>query len=46
LREVIGYVPQNPFLFSESIENNIRFGKKDASLEEIVEAAKNAAVHN
>ena len=46
LREVIGYVPQNPFLFSESIEDNIRFGKKDASHEEIVEAAKNAAVHN
>ena len=46
LREVIGYVPQNPFLFSESIEENIRFGKKDASYEEIVEAAKNAAVHN
>ncbi len=46
LREVIGYVPQNPFLFSESIEENIRFGKNDASYEEIVEAAKNAAVHN
>lgn len=46
LREVIGYVPQNPFLFSESIEDNIRFGKYDASIEEIVEAAKNAAVHN
>ena len=46
LREVIGYVPQNPFLFSESIENNIRFGKNDASHEEIVEAAKNAAVHD
>ena len=46
LREVIGYIPQNPFLFSESIEDNIRFGKKDASIEEIVEAAKNAAVHN
>lgn len=46
LREVIGYVPQNPFLFSESIEDNIRFGKNDASIEEIVEAAKNAAVHN
>lgn len=45
LREAIGYVPQNPFLFSESIEDNIRFGKKDASYEEIVEAAKNAAVH-
>ena len=46
LREFIGYVPQNPFLFSESIEDNIRFGKNDASIEEIVEAAKNAAVHN
>lgn len=46
LREVIGYVPQNPFLFSESIEDNILFGKNDASIEEIVEAAKNAAVHN
>ena len=46
LREVIGYVPQNPFLFSESIEDNIRFGKKDASIEEIVEAAKNASVHH
>ena len=46
LREVIGYVPQNPFLFSESIEDNIRFGKNDASIEEIVDAAKNAAVHN
>ncbi len=46
LREVIGYVPQNPFLFSESIEENIRFGKNDASYEEIVEAAKNASVHN
>ena len=46
LREAIGYVPQNPFLFSESIEENIRFGEKDATQEEIVEAAKNASVHN
>ena len=46
LREVVGYVPQNPFLFSESIEDNIRFGKKNATINEIVEAAKNAAVHN
>lgn len=45
LREVIGYVPQNPFLFSESIEENIRFGKKEASIDEIVEEAKSAAVH-
>ena len=45
LREAIAYVPQNPFLFSESIEENIRFGKEKATKEEIVEVAKNAAVH-
>ncbi|MAD98332.1 MAG: ABC transporter [Flavobacteriaceae bacterium] len=46
LRNEIGYVPQDPFLFSDSIENNIKFGKKDASKDEIIEAAKNAVVHN
>lgn len=46
LRNVIGYVPQNPFLFSESIEENIRFGKANASFEEIKTAAKLAAVHS
>ncbi|WP_029033330.1 ABC transporter ATP-binding protein [Salinimicrobium terrae] len=45
LRESIGYVPQDAFLFSDSIRNNIKFGKADASEEEIIEAAKNAAVH-
>ena len=45
LRESIGYVPQDAFLFSDSINNNIKFGKADASDEEIIEAAKNAAVH-
>ena len=37
-------MPQNPFLFSESIEKNIRFGNQNASLEQIQEAAKNADV--
>ena len=46
LRKVIGYVPQNPFLFSESIEENIRFGKAEASLAQIKKAAKLAAVHD
>ncbi len=46
LRNEIGYVPQDPFLFSDTIENNIKFGKKDASKEEIIDAAKNAVVHN
>ena len=45
LRSSIGYIPQNAFLFSESIENNIRFGSINASKEEIIEASKKAAVH-
>ena len=45
LRESIGYVPQDPFLFSDNIENNIKFGNKDASIEEIISYAKKAAVH-
>ncbi len=45
LRSSIGAVPQDAFLFSDTIENNIRFGKEDASLEEIVAVAKNAVVH-
>ncbi|AFL79837.1 ABC-type multidrug transport system, ATPase and permease component [Aequorivita sublithincola DSM 14238] len=45
LRHSIGYVPQDAFLFSDSLRNNIRFGKEDASEEEVIEAAKNAAVH-
>jgi ATP-binding cassette, subfamily B, multidrug efflux pump len=44
IRSEIGYVPQNPFLFSETIERNIRFGKQDASFEEIKVAAQSAAV--
>jgi ATP-binding cassette subfamily B protein len=46
LRQSIGYVPQDAFLFSDSIRNNIAFGKKDASQDEIQQAAKNAVVHN
>ena len=45
LRGPIGYVPQNPFLFSKSIADNIRFGKELAGEEEIIAAAKDAAVH-
>ena len=44
IRSKIGYVPQNPFLFSETIERNIRFGKQDASFEEIKAAAQSAAI--
>lgn len=45
LRENIGVVPQDPFLFSDSIENNIQFGKSKATKDEIIQAAKNADVH-
>ena len=46
LRSSIGFVPQDPFLFSDTIANNIRFGKYGATHEEVVEAAKKAVVHN
>jgi len=46
LRNQIGFVPQDPFLFSDTIENNIKFGKEDATSEEIIRAAKNAVIHD
>jgi ATP-binding cassette subfamily B protein len=45
LRESIGAVPQDAFLFSDSIKNNIKFGKENASDEEIINIAKDAVVH-
>ena len=45
LRSSIGAVPQDAFLFSDSISNNIRFGKENATHEEIIEVAKKAVVH-
>jgi ATP-binding cassette subfamily B multidrug efflux pump len=45
IREAIGYVPQDAFLFSDSIKNNIRFGKENATEEEVINAAKMAYVH-
>ncbi|MDA9016271.1 ABC transporter transmembrane domain-containing protein, partial [Flavobacteriaceae bacterium] len=46
LRDTIGYVPQNAFLFSESIEDNIRFGNPKATEGTIQKTAKKAVVHN
>ncbi len=46
VRSQIGFVPQDPFLFSDTIENNIKFGKNDATEDEIINAAKNAVVHD
>ena len=45
LRRNIGYVPQDAFLFSDSIRNNIKFGKDNATDEDVIEAAKTASVH-
>lgn len=45
LRHSIGYVPQDAFLFSDTIKNNIKFGKEHATDDDVIEAAKKAHVH-
>lgn len=46
LRRQIGIVPQDVFLFSGTIRDNIAFGKPDASMEEVVKAAELAKIHD
>jgi ATP-binding cassette subfamily B protein len=46
LRNSIGIVPQDAFLFSDTIKNNIKFGKEEATDEEVEQAAKSAEVHD
>ena len=46
LRQNIGYVPQNTFLFSDTIFSNIKFGDTNATFEEIVKFSKISNVHN
>jgi ATP-binding cassette subfamily B multidrug efflux pump len=46
LRNSIGIVPQDAFLFSDSINNNIKFGKENATDQEVQAAAKSAVVHD
>ncbi|MBL8090847.1 MAG: thiol reductant ABC exporter subunit CydD [Anaerolineales bacterium] len=46
LRSSIAWVPQKPHLFHDTIENNIRLGKADATDEEIIQAAKSAQLHD
>jgi len=46
LRNSIGIVPQDAFLFSDSIKNNIKFGKESATEEEVIGAAKLSVVHD
>lgn len=45
LRKSIGYVPQEVVLFTGSVRDNIAWGREDATMEEIVEAAKRAQIH-
>lgn len=45
LRKNIGYVPQDNFLFSDTISNNIDFGLRSNDRDKIIEAAKSAVVH-
>lgn len=42
LRSQMGYVPQEVFLFSDTIQNNIAFGSDNISLDEVVQATKDA----
>ena len=46
LRNSIGIVPQDAFLFSDTIKSNIKFGKENATNEEVINAAKSAVVHD
>src|SRR5690554_631826 len=46
LRNSVAVVPQDAFLFSDTIKNNIKFGKEDATDDEIIEVAKKAVVHH
>ncbi|MEL7007651.1 MAG: ABC transporter ATP-binding protein [Cyanobacteria bacterium J06648_1] len=45
LRQAIAYVPQDSFLFSTSIKNNIRYGEPLADTAEVVQSAKQAQIH-
>ena len=44
LRSKIGYVPQDQFLFSESIEDNIKFGAPEADTDQVLKSARHAAI--
>lgn len=46
IRKQIGYIPQEPVLFDDSILNNIRYGIPEATREQVVNAAKQANVHD
>jgi ATP-binding cassette subfamily B multidrug efflux pump len=45
LRSSIGYTPQEPFLFTDTLLTNIKLGREEATMEEVIEAAQIAAIH-
>ncbi len=45
-RESVAYVPQDSFLFSDTLENNLLFGVTDKTHEEMIEACENACIHD
>lgn len=46
LREQVGIVQQDVFIFADSILENIRYGRPDATKQEVIQAAKNAEIHD
>lgn len=46
LRAHIAYVEQETFLFHDTIENNLKIAKEDATMEEVISAAKKASIHD
>ena len=46
LRDNMAYITQQTYIFNETIEENIRLARRDATLEEIMEAAKKASIHH
>jgi len=46
LRDNMAYITQQTYIFNETIEENIRLARRDATLEDIMEAAKKASIHD
>ena len=46
LRDNMAYITQQTYIFNETIEENIRLARRDATLDEIMEAAKKASIHD